>query len=74
MPVKTEVDAHVERSDYCAVPAAGVVGESLAALTLADAFLAKFGALRKISGKLVAIAVTRGAKSRLARPTTALAS
>lgn len=37
------VKAHVERSDYCAVPAASVIGESLAALTLADAFLVKFG-------------------------------
>jgi len=37
------VKAHVERSDYCAVPAASVIGESLAALVLADAFLVKFG-------------------------------
>ena len=40
---KEEVAAHVERSDYCAVPAAAVIGESLVALVLADAFLAKFG-------------------------------
>ncbi len=38
-----EADAHVERSDVCAVPAAAVIGEALAALVLADAFLAKFG-------------------------------
>ncbi len=38
-----EVAAHVERSDVCAVPAAAVIGEALAALVLADAFLAKFG-------------------------------
>jgi chorismate synthase len=35
--------AHVERSDYCAVPAAGVVGESMVALVLAEALLEKFG-------------------------------
>ncbi|MFQ5536183.1 MAG: chorismate synthase [Gemmatimonadota bacterium] len=36
-------DAAVERSDVCAVPAAGVVGEAMVALVLADAFLEKFG-------------------------------
>jgi len=36
-------DAAVERSDVCAVPAAGVVAESMVALILADAFLEKFG-------------------------------
>ena len=35
--------AHVERSDYCAVPAAGVVGEAMVALVLAEALLEKFG-------------------------------
>jgi chorismate synthase len=35
--------AAVERSDVCAVPAAGVVGEAMVALVLADAFLDKFG-------------------------------
>jgi len=35
--------AHIERSDVCAVPAAAVIGESLIALVLADAMLAKFG-------------------------------
>ena len=38
-----EKGAHVERSDVCAVPAAGIVAESVVALTLADAFLEKFG-------------------------------
>jgi chorismate synthase len=38
-----ETGAHVERSDYCAVPAAGVVGEAMVALVLADALLEKFG-------------------------------
>jgi len=36
-------DAAVERSDVCAVPAAGVVGEAMVALVVADAFLEKFG-------------------------------
>ncbi len=35
--------AHVERSDYCAVPAAGVVGEAMVSLVLANALLEKFG-------------------------------
>jgi chorismate synthase len=37
------LSAHVERSDACAVPAAGVIGESLLALVLAEAVLDKFG-------------------------------
>ena len=32
-----------QRSDVCAVPAAGVVGEAMLALVLADALLEKFG-------------------------------
>lgn len=39
----TAGNAAVERSDVCAVPAAAVVGEAMVALTLADAFLEKFG-------------------------------
>jgi chorismate synthase len=35
--------AHHQRSDVCAVPAAGVVAEAMAALVLADAALEKFG-------------------------------
>ena len=35
--------AAYERSDVCAVPAAGVVGEAMTALVLAQAFLEKFG-------------------------------
>ncbi len=35
--------AAYERSDVCVVPAAGVIGEAMVALTLADAFLEKFG-------------------------------
>jgi chorismate synthase len=33
----------VERSDICAVPAAGVVGEAVVALTLVEAYSEKFG-------------------------------
>jgi chorismate synthase len=35
--------AHHQRSDVCAVPAAGVVAEAMVALVLADAVLEKFG-------------------------------
>ncbi len=37
------VDSRFERSDVCAVPAAGVVLEAVVALTLADAALERFG-------------------------------
>ena len=37
------IEAARVRSDICAVPAAGVVGEAMMALTLADAALEKFG-------------------------------
>ena len=40
---KEAVEAVVERSDVCAVPAAGVVGEAMMAIVLAGAFLDKFG-------------------------------
>ena len=36
--------AHVERSDVCVVPAAGVVAEAMLAFVMADALLEKFGA------------------------------
>src|SRR5690606_1661698 len=35
--------AHHQRSDVCAVPAAGVVAEAMVALVLAEAMLEKFG-------------------------------
>ena len=38
-----EAAAHHQRSDVCAVPAAGVVAEAMVALVLADACLEKFG-------------------------------
>ncbi|MDP2276809.1 MAG: chorismate synthase, partial [Nitrospirota bacterium] len=40
---KKPTNAAYERSDICAVPAAGVVGEAMTALVIADAFLEKFG-------------------------------
>ena len=43
LATKEPVDAVVERSDVCAVPAAGIVGEAMMAIVLADAFLEKFG-------------------------------
>lgn len=39
----SEADAATERSDVSAVPAAGVIGEAMVALVVADAFLEKFG-------------------------------
>lgn len=41
---KEPFEAAHERSDICAVAAASVVGEAMVAITLADAFLEKFGA------------------------------
>ena len=35
--------AHYERSDVCALPAAGVIGEAMVALVMADAFLERYG-------------------------------
>lgn len=43
MVTKAPEPATVERSDYCAVPAASVVGEHVVAWIVADAFLEKFG-------------------------------
>ncbi len=38
-----ESKAHYERSDICVVPAAGVIGEAMLAIVLANAMLEKFG-------------------------------
>jgi chorismate synthase len=43
LATREAVEAVVERSDVCAVPAAGIVGEAMMAIVLADAFLEKFG-------------------------------
>ena len=53
--------AHHQRSDVCAVPAAGVVAEAMVALVLADAMIEKFGGdsvgetKRNLDGYLAAI-------------------
>jgi chorismate synthase len=38
-----KAEAHFERSDICRVPSAGVIGEAMLAITLAEAFVEKFG-------------------------------
>jgi len=43
MATKKQTEAHVERSDVCAVPAASIIGEAILALVLTEAFLEKFG-------------------------------
>jgi chorismate synthase len=40
---KKAFKATVERSDVCAVPAAGVVAEGVAAVEIANAMIVKFG-------------------------------
>ncbi|MBF8187527.1 chorismate synthase [Nonomuraea sp. K274] len=55
--------AHHERSDVCAVPAAGVVAEAMVALVLADAAIEKFGGdsveevARNLSGYLSSMVI-----------------
>jgi chorismate synthase len=43
METREAVTAHFERSDVCAVPAAGVICEAMAGIVLAEAVLEKFG-------------------------------
>jgi chorismate synthase len=43
LATKETVKAAYERSDVCVLPAAGVVGEAMVALTIARSFLEKFG-------------------------------
>jgi len=43
METREAVTAHFERSDVCAVPAAGVIGEAMAAMVLAECVVEKFG-------------------------------
>ena len=43
MKTKKSEQAENERSDICVVPSAGVAGEAMVALVLAEAFLEKFG-------------------------------
>ena len=67
--------AHHQRSDVCAVPAAGVVAEAMVALVLANAVLEKFGGdsvgetRRNLDGYLAAIpdATWQATRRRLTR-------
>jgi chorismate synthase len=43
LETKEQIEATVERSDVCAVPAASVVAEAVVAIEIASAFLEKFG-------------------------------
>lgn len=43
METREAVTAHFERSDVCAVPAAGVIGEAMVGIVLAEAVIEKFG-------------------------------
>jgi len=43
LATQENTEAHHQRSDVCAVPAAGVIGEAVVALVIADACLEKFG-------------------------------
>ena len=43
METKEAVTAHFERSDVCAVPAAGVICEAMVGIVLAETVLEKFG-------------------------------
>ena len=64
-PVATgeEARANNQRSDVCAVPAAGVVAEAMVALVVADAVLEKFGGdsvtetRRNVEGYLAGLAI-----------------
>ncbi len=53
---KAAAPAHIERSDVCALPAAGVIGEAMLALVLAEAVLEKCGgdSMDEIRGRLLA--------------------
>jgi chorismate synthase len=67
-----ESPAAIERSDVCAVTAAAVVGEAMVALTVADAFLEKFGSDNIIDIAKVVEAAGDSVRTRFAaRPTSA---
>lgn len=57
--------AHVERTDICAVPAAGVVAEAMVALVLADALLESTGGERLEAMRLPAARMRLSSRSRL---------
>ena len=67
-----ESPAAIERSDVCAVTAAAVVGEAMVALTVADAFLEKFGSDNIADIAKVVEAAGDSVRTRFAaRPTSA---
>jgi chorismate synthase len=43
LSTRKKAEAHYERSDICVVPAAGVIGETMLCIVLANAMLDKFG-------------------------------
>ena len=67
-----ETSAHHQRSDVCAVPAAGVVAEAMVLLVLAEAVLEKFGGdsvsetLRNLESYLASIPESR--RTKMDRP------
>lgn len=67
-----ETSAHHQRSDVCAVPAAGVVAEAMVLLVLAEAVLEKFGGdsvsetLRNLESYLASIPGSR--RTKMDRP------
>jgi chorismate synthase len=67
-----ETTAHHQRSDVCAVPAAGVVAEAMVLLVIAEAVLEKFGGdsigetRRNLESYLESIPESR--RTRLDRP------
>jgi chorismate synthase len=66
--------AHHQRSDVCAVPAAGIVAEAMVALVLADAVLEKFGGdslpetRRNLEAYLAAIPATMRTTAAVPQP------
>lgn len=73
LPTMTESAAAIERSDVCAITAAAVVGEAMAAFVLADAVLERFGADTMSAVRRNAAAARDGVRARLeAAPTAAV--
>ena len=70
MATGAAAEAHHQRSDVCAVPAAGVVAEAMVALVLANAMLEKFGGdsvaetARNLAGYLDAIPASQRTELR----------
>jgi chorismate synthase len=66
MKTHQPVKAHFERSDVCAVPAAGVVGEAMVALAMTDALIEKFAGdsleelKRNVDGYMAAVRARGG--------------